>query len=219
MTLLLESVNIFDSAVESKLVKELRKSFPDEQYLHLLEKGLKFYQTNFWYPLDRKPENIFESVIQDLKTLANPSPAVIGVEWWFSVTFTNTTPQWLLGCHFDRNNLNEREFEKISHPKTASVLFLNKVSYGDLVVTDQVLTKNGISRSEPTDMKFVSPKTNRFVTFPGNLYHGVIGRMWRPRKETQLRIAMAVNWWEHKPMNSYMQDSRESASVFKLTSR
>ena len=105
---------------------------------------------------------------------------MIGVEWWFSVTLTNSTPQWLLPCHFDRSDLDEQDLQKIRHPETASVLFLTSVPYGELVVTDQVLTDKGAHPQQPKDMRFVSPKANRYATFPGHLYHGVIGRMWRP---------------------------------------
>ena len=95
--------------------------------------------------------------------------------------------------------------QKIKHPDTASVLFLNSVPYGELVVTDQVLTEKGASPQEPKDMRFVSPKANRYAVFPGHLYHGVIGRMWRPMKDTKLRITMAVNWWTEKPTAAYLR--------------
>ena len=65
-------------------------------------------------------------------------------------------------------------------------------------------------------MRFVSPKPNRYAVFPGHLYHGVIGRMWRPMKDTKLRITMAVNWWTEKPKAAYLNDSRECMTAFRL---
>jgi hypothetical protein len=167
-------------------------------------------------PLDRGPENVFESIVNSLRPLAQPSPSVIGVEWWFSVTLTNSTPQWLLPCHFDRNDLDEKDLQKIRHPETASVLFLTSVAYGELVVTDQVLTDQGAHPQQPKNMRFVSPKANRYATFPGHLYHGVIGRMWRPVKDTKPRITMAVNWWTEMPEVAYLTDSRVCMTALRL---
>ena len=159
---------------------------------------------------------MFESIAVTLKALAKPSSNVVGVEWWFSVLLTEESPQWLLPCHFDRADLAETDPLKVRHPDTASVLFLNAVPYGELVVTDQVMTEKGPHPQEPKDMRFVSPRPNRYVAFPGHLYHGVIGRMWRPAKEPKLRIAMAVNWWTEKPQATYLRDSRECMTAFRL---
>ena len=212
----LADVRLFDLAVPRKQFAALKRAFPPSHFERLLREGLRFYQTTFWYPLDREPENVFESIIQGLRPLANPSSSVIGVEWWFSVLMTNSTPQWLLPCHFDRSDIDEKDLQKIRHPEAASVLFLNSVPYGELVVTDQVLTAQGTHPREPKDMRFLSPKPNRYAVFPGNLYHGVIGRMWRPSKESRLRATMAVNWWPEKPKAAYLNDSRECMSAFQL---
>jgi hypothetical protein len=42
--------------------------------------------------------------------------------------------------------------------------------------------------------------------------------MWRPQKETKLRIAMAVNWWTQRPQAAYLGDSRECMTALQLTS-
>jgi lipid II:glycine glycyltransferase (peptidoglycan interpeptide bridge formation enzyme) len=210
-------VRLFDRAVPRREFDALRYALPESHLQRLMHEGFPFYQTSFWYPLDRGPENIFESiVVNGLRPLAQPSASVIGVEWWFSVTRTNSTPQWLLPCHFDRNDLDEQDVRKIRHPETASVLFLNSPPYGELVITDQVLTDKGPHPQQPKGMRFVSPKANRYATFPGHLYHGVIGRMWRPAKDTKLRITMAVNWWTEKPTAAYLNDSRACMTALKL---
>jgi peptidoglycan pentaglycine glycine transferase (the first glycine) len=212
----LAGVKLFDPAVSRGQFNALRLAFPESHFWQLLGEGFRFYQTTFWYPLDRAPENVFESIINSLRPLAQPSPSVIGVEWWFSVKLTNSTPQWLLPCHFDRNDLDEKDLTKIRHPETASVLFVNSVPYGELVVTDQVLSDKGPQPQQPKDMHFISPKANRYVTFAGHLYHGVIGRMWRPVKDTKLRITMAVNWWTEKPKAAYLNDSRGCMAALRL---
>jgi hypothetical protein len=195
---------------------ELRRAFPQSHFERLQSEGFHFYHTTFWYPLDRPPENIFESVVQTLRPLAHPSPQVIGVEWWFSVLLTNATPQWLLPCHFDRSDLAEKDPQRIRHPESASVLFMNSVPYGELVVTDQVLTDKGTRPRQPKNMLFIRPERNLYAVFPGQLYHGVIGRMWRPQRANKLRITMAVNYWPERPKAEYLRDSRECMAAFGL---
>jgi hypothetical protein len=219
MSTTLSAVRTFRPGVPSRQFDQLRRVFPRHHFAQLLNEDFPFYRTTFWYPLDRRPENIFESVARSLKPLANPPSSVTGVEWWFSVLLTNATPQWILSCHFDRDDIavSESDWTRVRHPDTASVLFLNTVPYGELVVTDQVMTKEGTRQpKQPTDMRFIRPDRNLYAVFPGHLYHGVIGRMWRPMKKTTLRIAMAVNYWSDRPKASYLRDSRECSSAFKL---
>jgi hypothetical protein len=155
-------------------------------------------------------------VVEALKPAADPGPQVTGVEWWFSVTHTNATPQWLLPCHFDRADLEEKDLARIRHPEKASVLFLNAVPYGELVVTDQVLTDKGARPRQPQAMRFIRPRKNLYAVFPGHLCHGVIGRLWRPLRPPALRVTMAVNWWGERPGAAYLGDSRDALNIFGL---
>lgn len=219
MTTTLNAVKLFKPGLPSRQFSELTRVFPQRHFERLLREDFPFYRTTFWYPLERKPENIFESVASRLKASARPSTSVIGVEWWFSVLLTNATPQWILSCHFDRDDMAvaENDMARVKHPDKASVLFLNAVPYGELVVTDQVLTPKGTRQPrQPTEMRFVRPDRNLYAVFPGHLYHGVIGRMWRPMRSAKLRIAMAVNYWPVRPAAEYLRDSRECMSAFKL---
>lgn len=213
----LNDVQLVKKAVTADQFDELTRVFPRSHFEQLLKKKFPFYRTTFWFPLDREPANTFESIACSLAGLANPSTSVIGVEWWFSVLLTNATPQWLLRCHFDRNDLREKDTRKLSHPEKASVLFLNAVPYGELVITDQVMSENGRRPRQPKDMRFIRPDQNLYAVFPGHLYHGVIGRMWRPLEETQLRISMAVNYWTDKPKATYLRDSLECMDAFHLS--
>jgi lipid II:glycine glycyltransferase (peptidoglycan interpeptide bridge formation enzyme) len=212
----LADVKVTDPALPRRDFDALRRTFPLTHFQRLQKEGFRFYQTTFWYPLDRAPENVFESIVRGLQPLAIPSAEVIGVEWWFSVLMTNSTPQWLLPCHFDRNDLDETEIDNIRHPDTGSVLFLNSVPYGELVVTDQVLTFRGTRPEQPKDMRFIHPKVNRYAVFPGHLYHGVLGRMSRPLQSERLRVTMAVNWWTERPKAAYLRDSRECMQALRL---
>jgi len=212
----LDRVALFNPAAPARELRGLARVFPRKHFEQLKQEDFPFYRTTFWYPLERDPENAFESLVRSLQPLANPSAQVIGVEWWFSVLSTNATPQWLLPCHFDRNDLLENDVRKLKHPELSSVLFLNPVAYGELVITDQVLTENGTRPKQPYDMRFIHPKRNLYAVFPGHLYHGVLGRMWRPIKTAQLRITMAINWWTERPNAAYLNDSRECLSAFRL---
>ena len=206
----------FKPGVASAEFDAMLQTFPPRHFARLLKEGFRFYHTTFWYPLDREPENIFETIVCRLKTQVDPSSKVTGIEWWFSVLLTNITPQWLLPCHFDRDNLAKTDAREIRHPEYASVLFLNAVPYGELVVTDQILTQSGITPRRPQNMRFILPSKNLYAVFSGQLYHGVIGRMWRPRADTMLRISMAVNYWEKKPNAAYIRDSCDCMSAFRL---
>ena len=214
--MLSDQVKRFAPGAPSHKFNEMKRTFPLDRFEDLHRQGFPFYKTTFWYPLDREPQNVFESVVASLKELADPAPNVIGVEWWFSVMSTNTTPQWLLSCHFDRNDLAEKDLDKTTYPSKSSVLFLNSVPYGELVITDQIQTAEGIRPKQPGGMAFVRPRKNMYAVFPGQLYHGVIGRMWRPMKENHLRVSLAVNWWIARPKAGYLRDSKECLSVFGL---
>lgn len=212
----LSTVKLFNPGTTTRQFSELRRTFPPSHFERLSKEGFHFYRNTFWYPLERPPENIFESIACSLRPLADPSPGVIGVEWWFSVLHTNTTPQWILPCHFDRDDMADKDMTQARHPDRASILFLNAVPYGELVVTDQVLTPKGARPKQPTDMVFIRPSRNLYAVFPGHLYHGVIGRMWRPVRSAKLRVTMAVNWWTERPKATYLRDSRECMQAFAL---
>jgi hypothetical protein len=216
MVSILDRVKILDEATPPQHFSELATTFSKKHVKALWSQRFRFYKTTFWHPLEKRPESVFESIITHLRPLAAPSSRVIGVEWWFSVLSTNASPQWILPCHFDRNDLGEKDIDKIVYPEHASVLFFNAVPYGELVVTDQVSTKRGPEPKQPREMVFIEPRANRYAVFPGHLYHGVIGRMWRPRRETVLRIAMAVNWWHEKPKAAYLRESRECTAALGL---
>ena len=212
----LGDVHRYTHAAPRRLLDELARVFPPEHFARLAHERFPFYRTTFWHPLERPASNVFEAIAESVAPLAAPSQRVTGVEWWFSVLDTNASPQWLLPCHFDRADLAEQDFAKIRHPERASVLFLNAVPYGELVVTDQVNTEAGARPRQPHDMVFIRPRRNLYAVFPGHLYHGVIGRLWRPERETVLRITMAINWWAEPPKADYLRDSRECFEAFGL---
>jgi len=218
MSVATHPVKQVDSALTREGLNNLIETFSPEHLDQLYRDNFPFYKTTFWYPREEQAENAFESIIDELALHVKPDDSIIGVEWWFSVMHINKTPQWLLPCHFDRADISERDPAKILHPAISSVLFLNSVPYGELVVTDQPMRdpKTGKDR-QPQNMHFVLPDVNRYVMFPGDLYHGVIGRMWRDELPDSLRVSMAVNWWTEKPSAEYLRPSRECLTAFNLS--
>jgi hypothetical protein len=213
----IEALKVFADCLPDALCDTLLDTLSLERIEQWRSEGFDFYRNTFWYPLEQTPGHLVEAVIQALRPAVEPSARVLGVEWWFSVTRTNAAPLWLLPCHFDRADLNERDPALIRHPEWASVLFLNEVPYGELMITEQVLGADGQpSPSQPQQARFVMPDVNRYAVFPGQLFHGVIGRLWRPREPDQLRVSMAVNWWTERPRASYLRDSAAAAEVFGL---
>lgn len=216
----LEQLTVWGDCLPEALHARLRAELDEDLFERRFQEGFPFYRTTFWYPTGRAATHVVEQAIDVLREAAQPSAQVIGVEWWFSVTRTNATPQWLLPCHFDRADLDERDPARIRFPERASVFFFNEVPYGELVVTDQVLGSDGRpTPSEPRAMRFVPPADNRYAVFPGHLYHGVIGRMWRPEEDEYLRVTMAVNWWTQRPSAAYLRDSGEAVAIFGLADR
>ncbi len=213
----LDDIRLVQPALPPQRFAELLRAFALSHFERLAAERFPFYRTTFWYPLSRPPENVFEAAVDALRAAAEPGPEISGVEWWFSVTHTNATPQWLLPCHFDRSDLEETDPSRIKHPHQASVLFLNAVPYGELVITDQVLGDKGARPRQPQQMRFIRPRRNLYAVFPGHLYHGVIGRMWRPLRAPCLRVTMAVNWWPERPGAGYLRDSRDAPAAFGLT--
>lgn len=212
----LQQVRLVQSAIAGERFNALLEQMPLAHFEALQSTQFMFYRQTFWYPLRREPVNEFEQVIRQLHPVANPPAGVTGAEWWFSVTPINTTPLWLLPLHFDRANLREKNFSRIRHPDLGSVLFLNEVPYGDLVVTDQRLTEAGARPVQPGAMRFLRPAPNAYAVFPGHLLHGVIGRMREPVQPDRLRVSMAVNWWIEPPDPEYIHDSSEALRVFGL---
>jgi hypothetical protein len=211
----LNQICVWGDCLPTELFRRLRSRFKTQDFARWYHAGFPFYRTTFWYPLKRTPAHEVEEAIQVLREAASPPADVIGVEWWFSVLNTNRSPQWLLPCHFDRADLDEKDSLLVRHPVLASVLFFDRVPYGELVITEQRLSDGAEPNpTQPAEMRFIPPEENRYAVFPGHLYHGVIGRLWREREPDSLRVSMAVNWWTEAPSCSYLRDSENALAAF-----
>ncbi|MBZ4417231.1 2OG-Fe(II) oxygenase [Myxococcus sp. RHSTA-1-4] len=160
------------------------------------------YQTTFWYDFG-PPANVVEEVILALRPGVVGKRRIAGVEWWLSRMDPTDVR---VDFHQDRDEKLALRTGKLVHPRISSVLFLNRVRGGALVVTREMPDPENPSlapsRLDTADL--VAPRPNRLVLFDGTLTHGVLdaenripdGRL--PGRARQRRT-LAMNWWGHRP--------------------
>lgn len=158
------------------------------------------YQTTFWFDLQR-PAAVTEEVILALRSRL-PTAPTLGVEWWLSRMWTHDVQ---VDFHRDRDEALASRTGRERHPRLSSILFLNRVQGGTLVVTGQAPDPSNPALAPlPLDGALVAPRPNRFVWFDGRLTHGVLdGRnripAGRSRERGELRLALIMNWWTRRP--------------------
>jgi len=158
------------------------------------------YRTTFWFDLG-EPGSVTEEVILALRPRIRPR-GLTGVEWWLSRMWTHDVQ---VDFHRDRDEALAGRTGRERHPAISSVLFLNRVRGGALVVTRQPPDPaNPALAPLPLDGDLVAPRPNRFVWFRGNLTHGVLdARNQIPlrgsRGRGELRLALIMNWWSRRP--------------------
>ncbi len=185
-------------------------ALPEPQFRRLLRaiRGLKderlssTYQTTFWFPLGTEPSNLVEEAVLSLRPLIPMPKGVTGVEWWLSRMRTDDVR---VDFHQDRDEKLALAGGPLKHPAVSSLLYLNAVKGGALVVTEQLPDEENPSLApQPLDGDLAAPKRNRLVHFAGNLTHGVLdagngvpGARKSPRGS--LRLAVVMNWWDRQP--------------------
>jgi hypothetical protein len=191
-----------DQAAPPLLVSAARRAIA-RLPVHVLRHS---YFTTFWLPAspNRQPPRELESPIERLVAflwrLADPPSSCSGVEWWIGRAHTNALP---IGFHFDQDVKARRGFR---HPLLSSVFFFNRVRGGQLAITDQVPGPRGEPRpAQASALEVIEPRRNRYVVFPGNLFHGVLDEEGRvPRSAARhargrVRLTLVVNFWERRP--------------------
>ena len=159
------------------------------------------YQTTFWFDLGA-PTAVTEEVILALRRRLRPE-GVVGVEWGLTRMWTGDVQ---VDFHRDRDETLARRTGRERRPAVSSVLFLNRVHGGALVVTRQRPDRRNPALAPlPLDGDVVAPRPNRFVWFDGRLTHGVLdaenqlpGRG-RPGAG-ELRLTLVMNWWRRRPV-------------------
>jgi hypothetical protein len=191
-----------DQAAPPLLVSAARRAIA-RLPVHVLRHS---YFTTFWLPASpnrrapRELESPIERLVAFLWQLADPPPGCAGVEWWIGRAHTNALP---IGFHFDQDVKARRG---LRHPLLSSVFFFNRVRGGQLAVTDQIPGPRGEPRpAQASALEVIEPRRNRYVVFPGNLFHGVLddeGRVPRiasRRPRGRVRLTLVVNFWERRP--------------------
>ena len=165
------------------------------------------YQTTFWFPLRSRPSSLVEEAALSLHRLLSPSTRAraAGVEWWLSRMWTTDVR---VDFHRDHDIQRARRGRGTVHPLTSSVLFLNRVRGGLLVVTEEPPDPENPSCAPARldRMDLVRPEPNRFAAFDGALTHGVLdhrnqvpGRSPAPAARGRMRRAVILNWWAARP--------------------
>ncbi|NVJ05051.1 2OG-Fe(II) oxygenase [Myxococcus sp. AM001] len=160
------------------------------------------YQTTFWYDFG-PAANVVEDIILTLRPRIAGSRRVAGVEWWLSRMYPTDVR---VDFHQDRDEKLALRTGELVHPRISSVLFLNRVRGGALVVTREPpdAANPSLAPANLDTADLVTPRPNRLVTFDGTLTHGVLdadnqipdGKL--PGTSRQRRT-LVMNWWGHRP--------------------
>ncbi len=160
------------------------------------------YQTTFWYDFG-PPSNVVEEVILTLRPDVAGRRRIAGVEWWLSRMYPTDVR---VDFHQDRDEKLALRTGELVHPRISSVLFLNRVRGGALVVTRELpdAENPSLAPSRMDTADLVAPRANRLVRFEGTLTHGVLDAENRipdgklPGRSRQRRT-LVMNWWGHRP--------------------
>jgi hypothetical protein len=190
-------VQVFDPALPAPLFRRLQRGVR-----RLGTKGIRrTYQTTFWFDLEARPRALPELAILSLEAVFR-SAGARGVEWWLSRMWTHDVQ---VDFHRDRDERLALAGGPDRPPRLSSVLFLNRVRGGALVVTRQAPDpRNPALVPLPLEADLVAPRPNRFVAFDGRLTHGVLdGRNGIPTSRTrargEVRLTLVMNGWARRP--------------------
>lgn len=185
-------------------------ALPEEVFQHLVEsvdaataqaerRGVNPYHYTFWYDLSTEPGNAVESVAQSYLRALLPEDIrrkAKGVEYWLGRLSPPYASNFEFGVHQDvgRNPQNH----ELEFPMVSSILYLNTVNDGPLVVFP------GPPNLADEDKSFVFPREKLFAWFPGQLWHAVVNRSdvtaAPAAREHVTRLNVLLNWWPFRPV-------------------
>jgi hypothetical protein len=175
----LSRISAIDHAVPARVLRELKAQIIESQARPPRPGDGRTH----WYLLDTPARLLFEQVIQHLRRFVPEGDEMIGAEWWFRATTTDTG----FPFHFDRDEGIRRS---IVSPVLSSILYLSNAG-GPTVIVDATPTR----RSAPNAAIAIAPRPGRFGMFPGTLLHGVLPG----RPDRWPRVTMLINWWRSVP--------------------
>ncbi|KAJ1630785.1 hypothetical protein T492DRAFT_1000931 [Pavlovales sp. CCMP2436] len=165
-------VRMFPSCVPEYLGKQLTRAFaPGAAYWR--ETGYhnasaeKNYFT-FFFDVESQPTNAVEALISHLRPLAETGKKLVCAEWWVHTRLAGVHPGHEL--HYDCEEGVMEASGEVLHPLVSSVVYLaGDESAGPTIVLDQRLD------SKPARRCWLAhPRSRAFMTFPGELLHGVL---------------------------------------------
>ena len=199
-------VTLVDDALEPRLFRSLNR-----RYLKVgRERFAQSHWTTFWYPLDERPRNAVEEAVQALRRRIPGRP--LGVEWWLGRMDPRNVP---IELHADRDNHLFDATGRWVHPRISSVLYMNPVPGGLLLVADQGVRGNRSIELDPSaHFEVIRPAPNRFIWFEGDRVHGVLNSLNQvPAARLRLppgriRRSVIINWWDRPPRGVERWDGR-----------
>ncbi len=144
-----------------------------------------------WFGAGLQPRTPIECAIRTLEQLVAPPKEYAGCEWWVQRVSLPKRPE--VALHWDKDECEAARRIQWTHPALASVLYLAD-SGGPTVVLPWT-AETATQRPRDGEIFASFPKKNRFLTFQGNLMHGVAPRHFNPGT----RLTLLVNWWWAKP--------------------
>jgi|SRR2546423_355173 len=207
----MSKINLFEDALPTSLFRRLARAVQSVGIERMQDMGS--YSTTFWFPLGAKPANIVEDCLPKLFALVRPGPTCIGMEWWLGRLKRGES----LPFHSDRDRSLRKQTGQIVHPLWSSILYLNHFADTPTVIYDQVLSPDGNSwiPPQPEAGRELDAIPNHYVTFVGNLRHGVVAKqpaqsssapVTQASDSPDLRLTLLVNYWDRRPMPPNCRD-------------
>lgn len=176
------------------------------------------------------PSNLIEDVVCNYllpivqQQRAHTDPPIVGYEWWIHTREVSAN----LGhnLHFDTDEALLSQEKVITHPEISSVLYLTGgSSSGATIVLNQTPDS-----TENATMAYISrPVNNSFMTFPGNLLHGVLPcpgqsvpncsnmQIFSELSDKQLLSTLFQFWKDPMSTLSTYTDAKQPAILHRLT--
>ena len=205
----LADIRLIENAVPQQLFDRLYKAINELDDGRSKEKPS--YSRTFWFPREASATNVAEETIETLsKTIELPDDC-IGAEWWLGRLRYGKK----LNYHFDRDLALSRKTGESVFPLMGSILYLNEFPSSPTIITDQVPGSDGKSKvpEEPKLSVSVEAFPNHYVTYPGNLRHGVIPNLEKmqsdntdEQEKSRLRLTFLVNYWHRRPSEPICRD-------------
>ena len=172
----------------------------DEATVEAGRTGVNPYHYTFWYDLSTTPRNAVEAIVRPHLLGFLPDEAqrtAVGVEYWLGRLSPPYAANFEFGVHQDVGR--NPESHELESPMISSILYLNTVNDGPLVVFP--------GRPDLADeaKSVVFPTENLFARFPGQLWHAVVNRSdVTPApavREHRTRLNVLLNWWSFRPVS------------------